>query len=144
MRQKMEDHRASLAPNNQACVGCHRLMDPIGFSLENFDHTGKWRTADGKTAIDASSQMADGTKLDGPESLRRALLARSDVFVMVMAEKLLTYATGRAMRPEDMPAVRAIARTAAAHGNRFSAMVLAVVASPQFQMRTKASHSDAH
>ena len=76
-------------------------------ALENFDNTGKWRTMDGKTPIDASSQMADGTKVNGPESLRRALLARSDVFVTVMAEKLLTYASGRAMRPEDMPAVRA-------------------------------------
>jgi hypothetical protein len=92
---------------------------------------------DGKVAVDASSQLADGTKVDGPESLRRAQLARSEVFVLVMAEKLLTYATGRVMRPEDMPAVRAIARKMATEGNRFSSMVLGVVATPQFQMRTK-------
>ena len=82
-------------------------------------------------------QLADGTKVDGPESLRRALLARSDVFVTVMTEKLLTYATGRAMRPEDMPAVRGIVG-ALAPDNRFSSMVLGVVRSPQFQMRVKA------
>jgi hypothetical protein len=132
LRQRLELHRAS-----PTCAACHRLIDPVGLALENFDNTGKWRTMDGKTPIDASSQMADGTKINGPESLRRALLARSDVFVTVMAEKLLTYATGRAMRPEDMPAVRGIARAMAQSGNRFSAMVLGVVRSPQFQMRTK-------
>jgi mono/diheme cytochrome c family protein len=131
LRQRLELHRAS-----PACASCHRLIDPIGLALENFDHTGKWRTMDGTAAIDATSQMVDGTKVDGPASLRRALLARSDVFVLVMAEKLLTYATGRAMRPEDMPAVRRIAHEMAAQGNRFSSMVLGVVAAPQFQMRT--------
>ena len=132
LRQRLELHRAS-----PTCAACHRLIDPVGLALENFDNTGKWRTMDGKTLIDASSQMADGTKINGPESLRRALLARSDVFVTVMAEKLLTYATGRAMRPEDMPAVRGIAGAMAQSGNRFSSMVLGVVRTPQFQMRTK-------
>jgi hypothetical protein len=132
LRQRLEVHRAS-----PACASCHRLIDPVGLALENFDHTGKWRTMDGKAVIDASSQLADGTKVDGPESLRRALLARSDVFVTVMTEKLLTYATGRAMRPEDMPAVRGIVG-AMAPDNRFSSMVLGVVRSPQFQMRVKA------
>jgi len=92
---------------------------------------------DGRAAIDASSQLADGTKVDGPDSLRRALLARSDVFVTVMAEKLLTYATGRAMRPEDMPAVREVVGAMAPGGYRFSSLVLGVVKTPQFQMRTK-------
>jgi hypothetical protein len=132
LRQRLEQHRSS-----PACASCHRLIDPVGLALENFDHTGKWRTMDGKAAIDASSQLADGTKVDGPESLRRALLARSDVFVTVMAEKLLTYATGRAMRPEDLPAVRGIVG-AMSPDYRFSSMVLGVVRSPQFQMRTKA------
>jgi mono/diheme cytochrome c family protein len=132
LRQRLELHRAS-----PTCAACHRLIDPVGLALENFDNTGKWRTMDGKTLIDASSQMADGTKINGPESLRRALLARSDVFVTVMAEKLLTYATGRAMRPEDMPAVRGITGAMAQSGNRFSSMVLGVVRTPQFQMRTK-------
>jgi hypothetical protein len=132
LRQRLEAHRAS-----PACASCHRLIDPVGLALENFDHAGKWRTMDGKAAIDASAQLFDGTKLDGPESLRRALLARSNVFVTVMAEKLLTYATGRAMRPEDMPAVRGIVRGMAPSGNRFSSMVLEVVKTPQFQMRSK-------
>jgi hypothetical protein len=132
LRQRLEVHRAS-----QTCAACHRLIDPVGLALENFDHAGKWRTMDGNAAIDASAQLFDGTKLDGPESLRRALLARSNVFVTVMAEKLLTYATGRAMRPEDMPAVRGIVRGMAPSGNRFSSMVLEVVKTPQFQMRSK-------
>jgi hypothetical protein len=133
LRQRLELHRAS-----PTCASCHRLIDPVGLALENFDHTGKWRTKDGQAPIDASSQLADGTKVDGPESLRRALLARSDVFVTVMAEKLLTYATGRAMRPEDMPAVRGVVRGMAPGGHRFSSMVLEVVRTPQFQMRMKA------
>src|SRR4029450_6356193 len=91
---------------------CHSILDPIGFSLENFDLVGKWRTLDEKSAIDASGELVDGTKLDGPDSLRRALLSRSDAFVNVAIEKLLTYATGRAATPNDMPAVRAIARAA--------------------------------
>jgi hypothetical protein len=132
LRQRLEQHRAS-----PACASCHRLIDPIGLALENFDHTGGWRSTDGGAAIDASGQLADGTKVDGPDALRRALLARSDVFVTVVAEKLLTYAVGRSLRAEDMPAVRAIVRGAAPGGYRFSAMILEVVRTPQFQMRTK-------
>jgi hypothetical protein len=114
-------------------------MDPIGLTLENFDHTGKWRTVDGTTPIDASARLTDGTALSGPASLRRALLARSDVFATVFAEKMLTYASGRAMRPQDLPAVRAIVRATAKDGYRFSSLVQGVVAAPQFQMRTKSS-----
>jgi cytochrome c551/c552 len=132
LRQRMEQHRS-----NPACASCHKIMDPIGFSLENFDHAGKWRTLDGKTPIDATGVLMDGTKLDGAESLRRALLARSDVFAAVAAEKMLTYAVGRAMRPEDMPSVRAITRGAMKERYRFSSLVLGVVRTPQFQMRTK-------
>ena len=134
LRQRLERHRAS-----PACASCHRLMDPIGLTLENFDHTGKWRTLDGKTAIDASGQLTDGTKLSGPQSLRRALLARSDVFVTVVAEKLLTYAAGRAMRANDMPAVRSIVAGAARDNYKFSSLILGVVRTPQFQMRSKSS-----
>ena len=134
LRQRMELHRT-----NPACASCHSIMDPIGFALENFDHAGKWRTMDGIAPIDASGQLVDGTKLDGPESLRSALLARSDVFVEVAAEKMLTYAIGRALRPQDMPSVRAIARGAAKDRYRFSSLVLGVVKTPQFQMRTKSS-----
>jgi hypothetical protein len=134
LRQRMEQHRV-----NPACSSCHRIMDPIGFALENFDHAGKWRTQDGSVPIDASGQMVDGTRLDGAESLRQALVARSDVFAEVAAEKMLTYAVGRAMRPQDMPSVRAITRGAAKDGYRFSSLVLGVVKTPQFQMRTKSS-----
>jgi hypothetical protein len=134
LRQRMELHRSS-----PVCASCHRLMDPIGFSLENFDNTGKWRALDGKTAIDATGQLADGTKLNGPATLRQALLARSDVFAGVFAERLLTYATGRAMRPQDMPAVRAVTSTAARSKYRFSSFVLGVVRSTPFQMKTKAT-----
>jgi hypothetical protein len=132
LRQRLEQHRSS-----PVCASCHRLIDPIGLTLENFDHTGKWRTVDGAIAVDASGQLIDGTKLDGPQSLRDALLARSDVFVTVLAEKMLTYASGRAMRPEDMPAVRAIVRGASKANYRFSSLVVGVTGSPQFQMRTK-------
>jgi hypothetical protein len=134
LRQRLERHRT-----NPACASCHRLIDPVGLALENFDHTGKWRDADGAVAIDAVGRLADGTQVDGPDSLRRALMVRSDVFVTVLAEKLLTYAVGRAMRPEDMPAVRAIVRGAAPGGHRFSSMILEVVRTPQFRMRTKSS-----
>ena len=132
LRQRLELHRAS-----PQCASCHRLMDPIGLALENFDNTGKWRTMDGKTAIDASGRLADGTIVNGPNAVRQALLKKSDVFVTVLAEKLLTYASGRAMRPQDMPAVRAIVRGAATDNYRFSSMILGVVKTPQFQMRTK-------
>jgi len=133
LRQRLELHRAS-----PQCASCHRLMDPIGLALENFDHTGKWRSLDGKTAIDASGRLADGTLINGPDELRRALLTKSDVFVTVLAEKLLTYASGRAMRPQDMPSVRAIVHGAAPDHYRFSSMILGVVKAPQFQMRAKA------
>jgi hypothetical protein len=132
LRQRMELHRSS-----PVCASCHRLMDPIGFSLENFDNTGKWRTLDGKTPIDASGQLADGTRLNGPATLRQALLQKSDVFAGVFAERLLTYATGRAMRPQDMPAVRAITRAARQNKYRFSSFVAAVVTSTPFRMKTK-------
>ena len=108
VRQQMEQHR-----KNPVCASCHKIMDPIGFSLENFDLTGKWRAADGGTPIDATSVLVDGTKLDGPASLRQALLSRSDVFVATLTEKLLIYAMGRATRYTDMPAVRTVTRDAA-------------------------------
>jgi hypothetical protein len=133
LRQRLEQHRA-----NPVCAACHKVMDPIGLSLENFDHTGKWRTEDAKLLIDASGQLADGTRLDGPATLRRALLERGDVLATVAVEKLLTYAVGRAVRYQDMPAVRSIAGGAAKDKYRFSSLVLGVVNSAPFQMRTKA------
>jgi hypothetical protein len=134
LRQRMEMHR-----RNPACASCHSIMDPIGFALENFDHAGKWRTLDGSTPIDASGQLVDGTKIDGAAALRKALLLRGDAFAEVAAEKLLTYAIGRTLRPQDMPSVRAVTRGAAAQRYRLSSLVLGIVKTPQFQMRTKAS-----
>ena len=131
MRERMEQHRRS-----PACANCHKIMDPIGLALENFDAVGAWRTMDGATAIDASGQLSDGSRIDGPVSLRDALLRRRDVFVRTVTEKLLTYALGRSLEFSDMPAVRTIARDAARHEYRWSSVVLGIVASPLFQMRT--------
>jgi hypothetical protein len=134
LRERMEMHRSQAV-----CASCHSIMDPIGFSLENFDLVGKWRQLDEKSPIDANGELVDGTKLDGPASLRRALLGRSNAFVNVATEKLLTYATGRATTAYDMPAVRNIARTAGRNDYRFSSLVLGVVKSEPFQMRMKNS-----
>jgi hypothetical protein len=132
LRQKMEIHRG-----NPTCAACHRIMDPIGFTLENFDLVGRWRTRDGNAPIDPTSQLFDGTPLDGPVSLRKALLARSDVFVRTATEKLMIYGTGRALKYYDMPVVRQIARDAAKNDYRFSSLVLGIVKSDPFQMKMK-------
>ena len=132
MRQKMLEHRV-----RADCIQCHTLMDPIGFSLENFDGIGRWRTEDEGTPVDASAKLFDGTTIDGPAGLRQWLLEYSDQFVEVVAEKLLTYALGRGVEYQDMPLVRAIARDAKRNDNRFSALVLGVVNSKPFQMNMK-------
>jgi hypothetical protein len=132
----MEEHR-----KNPTCAACHKIMDPIGFSLDNFDLIGTWRSDDSGEPIDATGQLVDGTKLNGPASLRNALLNRSDVFVRTVTEKLLTYATGRALRYYDMPVVRSIAREAAQDDDRFSALIQGIVRSDPFQMRMKQSES---
>jgi mono/diheme cytochrome c family protein len=130
LRQKLEVHRG-----NPACSACHRIMDPIGFTLENFDLVGRWRTTDGGVPIDPTSQLFDGTPLDGPSSLRKALLNRSTVFVRTMTEKLMVYGTGRALKHDDMPVVRKIVRDAERDNTRFSSLVLGIVRSEPFQMR---------
>jgi mono/diheme cytochrome c family protein len=132
LRERMELHRTQTV-----CATCHNIMDPIGFSLENFDLVGKWRQLDEKSPIDASGELVDGTQLNGPASLRTALLSRSDAFVTVAAEKLLTYAMGRAVTAYDMPAVRSIVRNAKGNEYRFSSLVLGVVKSEPFQKRMK-------
>ena len=132
LREQMEAHRA-----NPVCASCHKLMDPIGFALENFDAVGAWRTRDAGAPIDASGQLTDGTKVDGVVSLREALLKRPEVFVTTFTEKLLTYALGRGLDYHDRPAVRAIVREAAGRDYRFSALVMAMVRSAPFQMRMK-------
>jgi hypothetical protein len=134
MRDRMEQHRA-----NPACAGCHKLMDPIGLALENFDGIGRWRTADNGTRINPSEVLSDGTEVDGPAALRQALVARPEQFVGTMTEGLLTYALGRGTGPEDMPVVRSILKEAARHEYRFSALVLGIVKSVPFQMRRSES-----
>ena len=130
VREMLEQHRA-----NPVCASCHARMDPIGFSLENFDALGQWRTTDGDAAIDATGVLLDGTKVDGPAALRRALVARKEQFVRTVTGKLLTYAVGREMQYSDAPAIRAIVRAAAADDYRWSSTILAIVKSPPFQMR---------
>jgi hypothetical protein len=132
LRDRMEEHRS-----NPGCATCHRVMDPIGFALENFDAVGAWRTRDAGAPIDASGQLADGTPVNGVVTLRAALLARPEIFVGTMTEKLLTYALGRALTHDDMPAVRSIVRQSAAQDHRFSSLVLGIVNSVPFQMRNK-------
>jgi cytochrome c551/c552 len=130
VRERMEEHRA-----NPVCAACHKMMDPIGFSLENFDATGAWRTKDNGYPVDASGQMFDGTKLDGPVSLRNAILSHSDAFLGTFTENLLAYGLGRVLDTYDMPAVRAIEHEAERNDNRFSSFILGVVKSTPFQMR---------
>jgi len=110
-------------------------MDPIGLALENFDAIGRWRTMDEGVAIDASAQLVDGTAIDGPASLRKALLSRQDAFVASLTEKLLMYGVGRETKYYDMPAVRAVMRDAAKNRYRFSDLVMGIVRSGPFQMR---------
>jgi len=133
LRQKMEQHRA-----DPVCAGCHKVMDPIGFTLENFDAVGAYRVREAGAPVDASGMWVDGTKIDGIITLRAAIMKRPDVFVRTMTQKLLTYAVGRGLEPSDMPALRAIVRGADAQGDRFSALVMGVVTSEPFQMRMKA------
>ena len=130
VRDKMTLHR-----KNQPCLGCHQIMDPIGLALENFDGVGRWRTSESGIKIDASGRLVDGTRIDGVESLRKALLGYPDAFVQTLAEKLLMYAVGRTAHHYDMPAVRAITREAARNDYRFSSIVMGIVGSAPFQMR---------
>jgi len=130
VRERLAEHR-----KNAACAACHKMMDPIGLSLENFNAVGLWRTVDSGAPIDPSGQLYDGTKLDGPVSLRNAILKRSDAFVGSFTENLLQYGLGRLIDYRDMPAARAIEREAAKNDNRFSSFVLGVVKSVPFQMR---------
>jgi mono/diheme cytochrome c family protein len=132
VRQMMAKHRAS-----PTCSSCHAVMDPLGMALENFDATGMWRDRDryAGAAIDSSGVLPDGTPINGPDDLRKALLKRPDQFAQTFTEGLLTYATGRKLEYYDMPTVRRIVRGAAATDYRFSTIVQAVVKSDQFRMR---------
>jgi hypothetical protein len=132
LREQMVAHRSSAA-----CASCHRVMDPIGFSLENFDAVGAWRTREAGASIDSSGELFDGTHVDGVVELREALVARPELFTEAFIEKLVIYALGRGLDPKDMPVVRAIRREAATADYRLSAVVMAIVRSTPFQMRTK-------
>jgi len=138
VREMLEVHRA-----NTICAGCHARMDPLGLSLENFDAIGQWRTTDAGHPIDASGVLLDGTKVNGPRDLRLALVAQKTQFVKAVTEKLLTYSLGRGLQYYDAPAVRAIDHAAAADGYKWSSVILAIVKSPPFQMRTAAPRASA-
>ena len=133
VRAQLELHRS-----NPACATCHRVIDPPGFALENFDSVGNWRDkgADG-TPLDVAGTLADGTKVNGPAALREAILSRPDAFVTVITEKMLTYALGRGLEPGDMPVVRRIVKKAAQNDYQLSSIVMGIVESAPFQMRTK-------
>ena len=128
-RERMEVHRKS--PN---CSSCHRVIDPLGLALENFDVTGVWRIRDNGVAVDPVGDLYDGTKLDGPIALRNALMKHDDVFMLSFTESLMTYALGRRVEAFDMPAIRQIVRDAKAKNNRFSAIISGVANSAAFRM----------
>jgi len=132
VRQRMEEHRT-----NPVCASCHKMMDPIGFALENFDAVGQWRTRDGRNPVDAAGQLVDGTKISGPADLRNALLGYSDQFVRTVTEKLLTYGLGRGVEYYDQPAVRSIVRQASRDHYKFSSLIIGIVESAPFQMKKK-------
>ena len=132
LRARMEAHHT-----NPTCASCHKVFEPLGFAMENFDAVGKWRTLDAGSPIDATGVTNDGTQLDGVRSLRELALQNHDLFARVVAEKLLTYALGRGLDYEDMPLVRSITRSAAENDYRFSSLLMAVVQSQAFTMNTK-------
>ena len=132
LRQRLELHRKV-----EPCASCHKIMDPIGFALENFDMVGTWRDLDGKTPIDASGQLVDGSKLTSVLDLRNALLSRQEMFVTTATQKLMTYGLGRTVQYYDLPTVRKIVRQAAQNDFRFSSLVLGVVQSDPFQKKMK-------
>ena len=134
MRERMEAHRV-----NPVCASCHRMMDPAGLSMENFDAIGRWRAAEGGSAIDATGSLPGGQDFDGVAGLRGALLDRPDVFVGTLTEKLLIYALGRGLDHTDAPAVRTVLRTAADDEYRLSSLILGVAQSTPFQMRRSQS-----
>jgi len=138
VRERLEMHRA-----NPTCAACHGIMDPLGLALENFDLVGRWREQEDGHAIDATTELTDGTRLSGPADLRRALLSRSDAFVASLTERLMTYALGRELTHYDQPVVRGVVREAAAQGTTLAALVQQIVASDAFRKRVKTGDSAA-
>ncbi|MFN8063126.1 MAG: DUF1592 domain-containing protein, partial [Vicinamibacterales bacterium] len=128
-RERMEEHR-----KNPACNSCHRVIDPLGLALDNFDVTGRWRIRDNGVPVDSSGVLYDGTKIDGPAGLRAALIRHQDAFLLSFTEKLTTYALGRRIEPQDMPMVRRIIRDAGRNDLKMSSFILGIIGSPAFQM----------
>jgi len=118
------------------CAGCHKIMDPVGFAMENFDGVGRWRAKEDQQPIDATGTLFTGAKIDGINGLRREIATRPDVFVGVLTERMLTYALGRTLDHDDMPVLRSIVRDAARHNYSFASIVLGVANSVPFRMRT--------
>jgi len=135
-RERVESHR-----RNPVCASCHKTIDPLGFALENFDAAGQWRTQDGASPVDTSGVLQDGTEINGPVALRNWLVARPEVFVSNVTERLLTYALGRGLEPIDKPVIRSVVRRAAADDYRFLTVVQGIVESAPFQMRTRSAPS---
>ncbi len=129
VRERMERHRS-----DPQCISCHRVMDPIGLALENFDVTGRWRIRDNGMPVDPVGELYDGSELNGPEDLRQALLRRPEALVRTFTENLLAYALGRRVEYYDMPTIRAITREASDNEYRMSTFIVGVVNSRAFQM----------
>ncbi|MET0292617.1 MAG: DUF1588 domain-containing protein, partial [Steroidobacteraceae bacterium] len=136
LRERFEQHS-----KNPSCFACHGVMDPLGFALENFDTVGQYRARDPDTggAVDSAGVLPDGTKISGPDDLRKALVARPEQFVQTVTEQLMSYALGRHIDHRDMPVVRQIVRNAARDDNRFASIVSQVVASDAFRRRAAAA-----
>jgi hypothetical protein len=128
-RERMEEHR-----KNPSCNSCHRVIDPLGLALDNFDATGAWRIKDNEVPVDSQGELYDGTKVNGPGDLRQALLKHQDVFLLSFTENLLTYALGRRVESADMPMIRGIVRDARKQNLKLSAFVMAVANSQAFRM----------
>ncbi len=128
-RERMEEHR-----KNPSCTSCHKVIDPLGLALENFDVTGVWRIKDNGVPIDPVGDLYDGTRLDGPVALRNALLKHQDVILLSFTESLMTYALGRRVESYDMPAIRAIIRDARRSNYSFSSLISGVAKSAAFRM----------
>lgn len=133
VREQLELHR-----QNPSCAGCHRVIDPPGFALENYNSVGQWRTAmDNGAKIDANGVLADGARLSGPVDLRNAIVGRPEAFANVITERMMTYALGRGLEPADMPVVRRVVKKAGQNGYRLSTIVNEIIQSAPFQMRTR-------
>jgi len=133
VRQRMEQHRA-----NPSCVSCHRVIDPLGLALENFDVVGRYRIKDNGVPVDSKGQLYDGTDMEGAAGLRSALLKHKDAFMMTFAENLMTYALGRRVEAYDMPALRTIVRDGAKQDDRIGAYIAGITRSVAFQMSRRA------